>query len=76
MEKLTTAARRARIAALKEELAELYAQESAESGAEAQAVIEECRTLKRAHKPIDAVKLYRNKMGCGLREAHDFVRTL
>lgn len=76
MDKLTQEERRARIAHLEQELSILRAQEVEELGFDAQTVIEECRTLKKAHRPMDAVRLYRNKIGCGLREAHDSVQAM
>jgi len=76
MENLSSEARRARIVQLEEELAELRRQEIAEEVEEKQATIEQCRVLKRAGQHIQAVKLYRHKMGVGLREAHDYIEKL
>jgi hypothetical protein len=69
-------ARRLKILALRKELVELEAEQYGEADAEREAVIEECRKLKRAGKRIEATKHYRAKTGCGLREAHDFVENL
>jgi hypothetical protein len=76
MSKLTREERRARIAQLEQELSILRAEEAEELGFDSQAVIEECRALKKAHRPMDAVRLYRNKTGCGLREAHDVIQAM
>ncbi|HDR9103347.1 hypothetical protein [Paraburkholderia sp. A3RO-2L] len=61
---------------MEHELAVLRAQEVEEQGADCQAVLEACRALKRANQPMQAVRLYRDKMRCGLREAHDAVQVL
>jgi ribosomal protein L7/L12 len=76
MDKLTREERRARIHQLEQELAMLRAQEVEEQGADSQDVLEACRALKRANQPMQAIRLYRDKMGCGLREAHDAVQVL
>lgn len=76
MENLTREARSARISQLTQELLVLREQEAAEFSVDEKAVVEECRALKRAHKDMEATKLYRSKMGCGLREAHDAVQSM
>ena len=35
-----------------------------------------CLALHRDHKKVEAVKLYRNEVGCGLREALDAVQRI
>jgi len=76
MEQMTPEARRARIVQLEQELAELRQQELAEKDAHQQTIIEQCRVLKRANKEMQAIKLYRDKMGVGLREAKDYVDSM
>jgi ribosomal protein L7/L12 len=68
--------RRARIAELERELAELRKQESEDLGYDHEALLSECRVLKRDRKAIEATKLYRAKVGCGLREAHYAIEAL
>lgn len=69
-------ARRVRIVALRQELVALEAEQYGEKNAERDAVIAECRVLKRSGQNIQAIKHYRAKMGCGLSEARDFVDSL
>lgn len=76
MEQMTPEERRARIVELERELAELRRQELDEKNAAEQAIIEECRALKRANKEMQAIKLYRDKMGVCLREAKDYVDSM
>lgn len=76
MSTLTRDERIARIAELEQELAVLRAEEAAEHTVDEKAIVAECLALKNSGKSIDAVKLYRNKMGCGLREAHYAVQAL
>lgn len=76
MENLTREERSARIAQLEQELSILRAQEAVEFSVDERAVVEECSALKRARQVIEATKLYRRKMGCGLREAHDAVQAM
>lgn len=73
---LTREERKRRIIELEQELVALRAQESKEAGVDEKAVINECRTLMRANKRVEATKLYRSKMGCGLREAHYAVMSM
>ena len=61
--------RKARIAELERELAELRKQESADLGYDHEALLAECRALKHDRKLAEATKHYRAKVGCGLREA-------
>lgn len=76
MEQLTREERQAHIVQLETELAELRRQELDEKNADEQDIIEQCRTLKRANKEMQAIKLYRAKMGVGLREAKDYVGSM
>ena len=66
---MTSLERQARIAELVRELAELRKQESEELGYDHEALLAECRALKRNQKRVEAVKLYRSKVGCGLGDA-------
>jgi ribosomal protein L7/L12 len=76
MEQMTREQRRERIVQLERELAELRQQELAEKDADQQAIIEQCRVLKRSNKEMQAIKLYRDKMGVSLREAKDYVDSM
>lgn len=73
---MTSEQRRARIAELRQELDELLRQEYALDGPDHEALIEECRHLKRDGRTVAAIKHYRTKVGCGLIEARDLVDTL
>lgn len=42
-------------------------------GKDLQALLAKCREMHACGNGIEAIKLYRNKAGCGLREAHDAV---
>ena len=73
---MTSEQRRARIAELERELAELRRLELTGSGVDRETLLNECRLLKRAGRVIDAIKHYRTKIGCGLVEARDTVLPL
>lgn len=73
---MTSEQRRARIAELRQELDELLRQEYALDGLDHEALIEECRRLKRDGRPFAAIKHYRTKVSCGLLEARDTVDLL
>lgn len=74
---MTPTERQARITALRKELAELLDEEAAEAGiANMSTLKEECVALIRQNKAVEAVKLYRMRVGCGLRDAHDAVTAM
>lgn len=73
---MTSQQRRVRIAELELELAELRRQELCANGADCEALLEQCRTLKRDGKPVEAIKHYRNACGSTLVEARDAVIAL
>ncbi len=58
-----------RIAELKAELAELLREEAEIAAIDHAGLADLCREKKLNGERIEAVKLYRNKTGCGLREA-------
>ena len=76
MNAMTPEARRARIAELRAELAKLLDQEHAACFMDVSYVKAECRAMKSSGQAVAAVKHYRDKVGCGLREAHDVVMAM
>lgn len=73
---MTPEQRRARIAELERELAELRRHELEEAGPAREILLGECRLLKRAGEPMKAIKHYRSKTGSTLVEARDTVFAL
>lgn len=73
---LTPEQRRARIADLERELAELRRQELEAQGPAREILLGECRLLLRAGETMKAIKHYRNKTGSTLVEARDVIVAL
>ncbi len=61
-------ARRLRILELRDELARLVAEDNADSGSQ-QAVLDLCNEMLLRGLRVEAIKTYRARMGCSLREA-------
>lgn len=68
--------RRERIAELESELRRLRAEEARYMRLDLDVVNAECKKLKEDGRPIEAAKLYRDRIGCGLSEARDAVGAL
>lgn len=72
----TAEERRIRIAELQAELAQLMREETEAKLADGSALIAECVRMADAGQKIEAVKLYRNRMGTTLREALDAIENI
>ena len=68
--------RHARIIELQRELQDLMLEEEQAAQVDSRSLREECLRMKQAGRAVQAVKHYREKVGCGLREAHDVVMAL
>ena len=68
--------REARLFELRRELQALMLEEEQAAGVDSQVLREQCREMKLAGRAIEATKLYRQRVGCSLREAHVVVQAL
>lgn len=66
---MNTQERTTRITELKAELADLLREEAEAAATDFAGLSEKCKEMRNAGNRIEAVKLYRNRTGCGLREA-------
>lgn len=68
---MTPQERRERISDLRIELGQLLLEEANEYGStlDGKEILEECKVLKKEGKVIEAIRLFREKVGCGLMEA-------
>lgn len=67
---------RENIACLERQLVDLRRQEVELVGFDRAGLIDQCRRLKLDGKRVEATKLYREKMCCGLRDAHYAIEEL
>jgi len=68
--------RHARIIELQRELQALMLEEEQAAKIDSRGLRQECLRMKQSGQTVQAVKYYREKVGCGLREAHDVVMAL